>query len=147
MDFEPITTQEALDALLQTERQNTEQRFNGWLSPEAVQQRYQDYMSPDDVTALNTTHQTELQTRDTRIAELEGQILRGRVAREEGLPAGLADRLTGKDEAALRADAKELAKLLNVNGAGKGYPPANPNGGGMDKKEAANAALRAMFGL
>ena len=33
MPFEPITTQEALDALLATERQNTEQRFNGWLSP------------------------------------------------------------------------------------------------------------------
>lgn len=145
MPFEPITTQEAIDALLATERQNTEQRFNGWMSPEAVQQQYQGYTSPEDLATLNTQHQTELQTRDTRIAELEGKILRGKIADEEGLPAKLADRLTGKDEAAMRADAKELAKLLNVNGAGKGYPPANPNGG-TDKKQAANAALRAMFG-
>ena len=147
MAFEPITSQEALDAILATERQNTEQRFNGWLSPEAVQQQYEGWMSPDDLQALNSTHQTELQTRDTKIAELEGKILRGKIAGEEGLPAKLADRLTGKDEAAMRADAKELAKLLNINGAGSGYPPANPNGGGMDKKEAANAALRAIFGL
>lgn len=147
MTFEPITSQEALDAILATERQNTEQRFNGWLSPEAVQQQYEGWMSPDDLQALKDQHQAALNERDTKIQGYEDQILRGRIAREEGLPAELADRLTGKDEAAVRADAKELAKLLNVNGAGSGYPPANPNGGGMDKKEAANAALRAIFGL
>ena len=147
MAFEPITSREALDAIIATERQNTEQRFNGWLSPEAVQQQYQGWTSPEDLQTLKDQHQTELNERDTKIQGYEDQILRGRIAREEGLPAELADRLTGKDEAAVRADAKELAKLLNVNGAGKGYPPANPNGGGMDKKEAANAALRAIFGL
>lgn len=121
MAFEPITTQEALDQLLQTERQNTEQRFNGWLSPEAVQQQYQGYMSPDDVTALNTQHQTELQTRDMRIAELEAQSLRSRIAREAGLPAELADRLTGADEAAMRSDAQAL---LGVIGQHRGGTPS-----------------------
>lgn len=121
MPFEPITTQEALDALLQTERKRAEQRFNGWLSPEAVQQQYQGYTSPEDLAALNTQHQTELQTRDTRIAELEAQNLRHRVARETGLPQELADRLTGADEAAMRTDAQTM---LDVIGKHRGGTPS-----------------------
>ena len=121
MPFEPITTQEALDALLQTERERAEQRFNGWLSPEAVQQQYQGYTSPEDLATLNTQHQTELQTRDTRIAELEAQNLRHRVARETGLPPELADRLTGADEAAMRTDAQAM---LDVIGKHRGGTPS-----------------------
>ncbi len=126
MSFEPITTQEALDTLLETERQNTEQRFNGWLSPEAVQQQYQGWTSPEDLQTLNTNHQTELQTRDARIAKLEAQNLRGRIARETGLPPELADRLTGADEAAMRADAQNMLSIIGRHRGGTPFTQSDP---------------------
>lgn len=138
MPFEPITTQEALDALLQNERERAEQRFNGWLSPEAVQQQYQGYTSPEDLATLNTQHQTELQTRDTRIAELEAQNLRHRVARETGLPPELADRLTGADEAAMRTDAQAMLDVIGKHRGGTPSAQAEPT------PDAETAAYRSM---
>jgi hypothetical protein len=47
-----------------------------------------------------------------RATKLESDILKQKVAAEFKLPSALVARLIGTDEAALRADAEELAKLL-----------------------------------
>lgn len=61
----------------------------------------------------------EKQTFDQTIAELNGKVnnyelasLKARIAHEKGIPYELANRLTGDDEAALRADAESLSKLV-----------------------------------
>lgn len=49
-----------------------------------------------------------------RAERAEQALLRGRVAREAGLPDDLADRLRGDDEESLLADAKALAEKFSV---------------------------------
>lgn len=63
-----------------------------------------------------------------KVAELERKALVGKVAQEFKLPEALAVRLQGTDEAALRADAEELAKLI-VKRVGDHRDPL-PQGGG-----------------
>ena len=77
-----------------------------------------------DIKALEekiTGLEGEKSTSTAKISELEEKVrayetnsVKMRIARESGLPAELADRLNGKDEAAMRADAEALAKLLKM---------------------------------
>lgn len=54
----------------------------------------------------------------------ERQILKARIAREKGIPAEMADRLTGEDEKGLRADADIMAASLRAfKGAAPLYNP------------------------
>lgn len=54
----------------------------------------------------------ELADATTRLKAAETDNLKRKVATETGLPAELIDRLRGDDEEALKADAKELLKLI-----------------------------------
>lgn len=56
------------------------------------------------------------ETLQAEVATERHQALRNRIATEAGLPAELAARLTGDDEAALRSDAETLAKLIKPAG-------------------------------
>lgn len=83
-----------------------------------------------DFEKLLSEREKELETLRTEIAAERQAALRTKIAAEFKLPAKLADRLQGDDEAALRADAAELAKLLPAeNGGGAGGSIANPAGG------------------
>lgn len=95
MEFEPITTQEQLDSLLAAERN-----------------KFKDYVSPEELAS-------QLAEKDGTIADLtaknkafEMSALKAKIARENGLRPELAERLTGDDEKALKADAKALAALV-----------------------------------
>ena len=46
------------------------------------------------------------------LAEMKLKALKTKVAMDAGLPADLADRLTGDDEDALKADAEKLASFV-----------------------------------
>ena len=71
---------------------------------------------------MNTTLEAltkEKGTFDDTIADLNGKVssyetasLKSRIAHEKGIPYELAGRLTGDDEASLRADAESLSKLI-----------------------------------
>lgn len=107
MEFTPIETQEALDALLSAERD----KFKGYISPEELKKQTGELSG-------------QLAEKDKKIAELESKnkafelsALKAKIARENGLRPELAERLTGEDEKALKADAKALAELVS---------PANP---------------------
>lgn len=140
MSFEPITTQEQLDGLLQTARAETEQRYAGYLSPEAVQQQYHGWMSPEDQETLRNQHQTELQERDDKIQSYEAQSLRNKVARETGLPVELAEKLSGADEAAMRTDAEAMLRVIGKHRGGDPSVQAEPT---PDAKAAAYKNLAA----
>lgn len=103
MEFTPIETQEALDALL-SERET------------AVRGEYADY---DELKA-------QVETQKTTILGYERAELRCRIAAETGVPAALAQRISGEDEEAMRADAKALLESLPKESRRKAPPLRNP---------------------
>lgn len=150
-NFTPITinTQEELnkmfgeraEAARRAERERLEKQYAGFDDFKAKAGKYD-----TDIAALNekiSGLEGEKATSAARITELEGKVreyetnsAKMRIAREAGLPAELADRLSGADEAAMRADAETLAKLIKAQ-AGPA-PMYHQNGeGGNDSKDAA----------
>ena len=116
-EFKVIDTQEAFDAAIKARlERNTKavtaevsKKYEGWLSPEEVKK------SADQIAALSK----ELETGKATIAELEAKnaayeisSVKMKVAREAGLPAELAERITGKDEEEMKKDAEALAQVI-----------------------------------
>ena len=97
-EFTPINTQEEFDS--------------------RVQELY------GDVSGLQgqiTTLTGERDTHAATIAQLQEEVkgyktaaLKAKIAKEKGIPAELADRLSGEDEKGLRADADAMAANLRV---------------------------------
>ena len=124
MDFNPINTQEEFDA--------------------AVKAKYGDV---ENLQGQITTLTGERDAHAATIADLQGKVsayetkeLKGRIAKELGIPAHFADRLNGADEAALREDAKSLKEGLNKHmGTDPSYEPES------GKKTGADADLLAML--
>jgi len=150
-EFTPITinTQEEMnrmfgeraEAARRAERERLEKQYSGFEDFKAKAEKYD-----ADIAALNekiSGLEGEKASSATKISELEGRIreyetssVKMRIAREAGLPAELADRLSGADEAAMRADAETLAKLIKAQ-AGPA-PMYRPSGeGANDGKDAA----------
>lgn len=138
MSFEAITTQEEFDAVI-AERLNR--------ARDAVRKEYADY---EQLKERAGDYEKSLGEANDRIAGYEKDLgemrekLRGyetdsvktRAALEAGLPYTMAARLTGDDEASIRKDAQELAKLM---GGGRNAPPLAENepAGEKDKRSAA----------
>jgi len=120
-EFKVIKTQEELDAILQPRLDRQKETF--------VKQ-YSDY---DDLkkqvsalTSENTSLQSTISTEkekyagyDKNIDELNSKIsgfetanLKHDIANEKGIPFALADRLVGKDEDELKADADRLSAMM-----------------------------------
>lgn len=98
MEFEPI---------------NTEEEFHA-----AVKKKYGDV---EDLQGRLNTVTGERDTHATTIANLQKEIngyktaeLKQRIAKEKGIPADMASRLSGEDEKALRADADIMAGMLKA---------------------------------
>lgn len=128
MDFTPITTQADFDKatapLLEAERA-----------------KFADY------DALKTQAGKDSETIQTLQAEVAGYKHRdaqAKAAREAGLPAEWASRLTGDTDDALTADAKALAQLIKKN-----TPPpplrSNDPAGNTNTSRAAMRALAAQL--
>ncbi len=87
--------------------------------------------------------QAELEAERSRAKALELASMKRDIAAKVGLPAGLAARLQGDDEATLEADAKQLLDSLpkpsapNINAASgsNGAAPADSLYGGMTESE------------
>ena len=123
-EFTPIMTQEDFDAAI-SDRLKREQA------------KYSDY---DTIKADLGTLRGQLSAKEAEISTLQGKVkgyetdsVKTRVAHEVGLPYGMASRLSGEDEKAIRADAESLVKLMGI---GKGGAPAavtEPLGSGGEK--------------
>lgn len=149
-EFTPITinSQEDLnrmfgeraEAARRAERERLEKQYAGFDAFKAKAEKYD-----ADIAALNekiSGLEGEKSTSAAKISELEGKIreyetnsAKMRIAREAGLPAELADRLSGADEAAMRTDAENLAKLIKGQNVAPMYKPTSE--GGNDGKDAA----------
>lgn len=117
-EFQPINNQEELDRVLasrlQRERDTVTKQFQTQIAER--DEKITGYEST--IADLNKQIET-LNGQTGKISELEAKVreyetnsVKMRIARETGLPAELADRLSGTDEAAMRSDAESLAKLI-----------------------------------
>ncbi len=128
-DFKVIETQEEFDKAIQSRLKQKDRE---------LADKYKDYLSPDDVTALKADFDKQLQdanklvkeTQDklsnfdetvsnlTKRAEAaEKQVLKNRVAYENKLPIELSERLIGNTEEELKADAEKLSGIIKPNNA------------------------------
>lgn len=118
-EFKAIETQEELDKIITTrlkrERESTEKRFEGWISPDEHQRgideankAFIDYKEAHkgdeqliaDLTAKNQAYETA--------------SLKSRIAHEVGLSYDWISRISGTDEKSIREDAEALKKLVGT---------------------------------
>ena len=86
-----------------------------------------------------TTLTTERDTLQGKVKSFETDALKRRIAQEKGIPMDMASRLTGDDEAALKADADNMAAMLRVY---KGPAPLHdPSPANPDPKTADMASM------
>lgn len=122
---------------------NTEEEFAA-----AVRERYGDV---ENLQGQITTLTGERDAHAATIADLQNQVagyqtaeLKAKIAKEFGIPANMAGRLSGKDEQAMRADAKDLAAQLDAH---KGRDPGkDKEKGGSEGGNGLLAMLRNMKG-
>lgn len=123
MDFEAITTQEAFDA--------------------RVQELYGDVAGMQtQITSLTGERDAHAAT----ITQLQGEIngykkaeMKQRIAREKGIPAEMASRLSGETEQEIKADADAMAQMIRtIKGPAPMHDP-EPNA------NSENADMRAML--
>lgn len=103
-EFKPITTQEEFETAV-----------NARLQQELA--KYSDY---DDLKKKNGDYEKTLAANSKTIATLQGQVkgyevgaIKSKVAKELGIPDGMAGRLSGETEKDIRADAEKMAPFFS----------------------------------
>ena len=115
--FKPIETQEELNAIikerLKRERESTEKRFEGWVSPEDHAKAIEDANKAfDDYKKVHEGDEQTIKDLTAKNKEYETATLKSRIAHEVGLSYEWISRIGGEDEASIRADAESLKKLV-----------------------------------
>jgi predicted RNase H-like nuclease (RuvC/YqgF family) len=127
-EFTPITSQEALDAVLKDRLNRQREKHARELSE--VTEKYKDYDAmkervgkyEEQISALNSAleesnqkvagYDSQIAERDAKISAYEVSILKSNIAATLGLAPELAERLTGSTEEELRADAEKLSAIV-----------------------------------
>ena len=125
MEFTPIETQEQFDAMVKERveraKKSTAKEFETQLKDlEGIKEQL---ISKDseiealkakitDFEGAKKANEESFNSMQKELSELKLKALKTNVAIEAGLPADLADRLTGEDEEALKADAEKLAPFV-----------------------------------
>lgn len=141
-EFTPINTQEELDKVLasrlQRERDTVGKQYQAQIDER--DQKITGFES--QITDLSKQVET-LKGQNAEIEELRAKVkgyetssVKMRIAHEIGLPPELAERLSGEDEQAIRADAEALGKVFKAQrGTAPLYQPGSE--GGSDGKDTA----------
>ena len=144
--FKPIETQEELDNIikdrLKRERETTQKRFEGWISPEDHQKALDDANKAfDDFKKAHEGDEQTIKDLTAKNQAYETASLKSRIAHEVGLSYEWISRIGGTDEKSIREDAESLKKLVG-NGA-QPIPTKNPEAG--ESYDAGKAALRSVL--
>lgn len=154
-EFKAIETQEEFDAAIQKRLERKERE---------VQEKYKEYLSPDDVEKLKNDYVKQLEDKDSEmqkalekyadtdrtVSELtkraesaEKSLLQTKVANESKLPYELSDRIKGDSEEDMKKDAEMLASLIKPQTAAPGYSstPQSIAGGTPTPSDAAYLGL------
>lgn len=153
MAFEPITTQEQLDNIIKERIARAEESarkgFDGWLSPEAVEDRLKDVNSQlatankalSEAKEKAGSYESEIASRDQQIKEYETASVKSRVAHEMGLSYEATDFLRGETEEDIKKSAESLKNLVGGTIGTPGYKSQKDSSVGEDD----NAAYRKML--
>lgn len=144
--FEPITSQEALDNIikerLKRERETTQKRFEGYISPEDHQKALADANKAfDDYKKAHESDEQTIADLTAKNKAYETASLKSRIAHEVGLDYAWISRINGEDEQSIRADAESIKKLV---GTGTNLMPTKTTESGADYDES-SAALRSVL--
>lgn len=145
-EFKPIETQEALNNIikdrLQRERETTQKRFEGWVSPEDHQKALADANKAlEDIKKARESDEKTIADLSAKVKAYETDSLKSRIAREVGLSSDWASRISGEDEESIKADAEALKKL--VGSSKPQLPTKNPESGEHSSSE--DKALRGLL--
>ena len=123
VNFEPITSQEQLNrvigARIRKAKESAEEKYSDYGTLKEKAEKYDKDIG--DLRKTISTLKDEKSGLEDRINAYETASIKARIAREEGLPYELADRITGKDEEEMRADAQNLRKYMTP--AARTAPP------------------------
>ena len=122
--FTPITDQETLNNIikdrLKRERETTEKRFEGWVSPDDHQKAINEANKAfDDYKKAHEGDEQTIADLTAKNKAYETASLKSRIAHEVGLDYAWISRINGEDEQSIRADAESLKKLV---GSGNNVP-------------------------
>lgn len=110
-EFKPITTQEEFNTAIKDRLERERQKFAD----------YEDLKTQiGTLTTERDTAKQQLADANDRIAKYETDSVKMRIAREKGIPAEMAHRLTGSTEEEIAQDADAMAKIFQ---AAKGAAP------------------------
>ena len=159
MEFTPIETQEQFDSMVKdrVERaksagaKEARKEFETQLAD--LEQTKEQLTSKDsEIEALKAkitdfegekkASEESYQSMQKELSELKLKALKTRVAMDAGLPADLADRLTGEDEETLKADAEKLASFV---GSKRVAPSFNHEDAPTDPAEAGFREMAQLF--
>ena len=114
--FKPIETQEELNNIikdrLKRERESTEKRFEGWISPEehakAIAEANKSF---DDYKKAHEGDEALIKDLTAKNKSYETASLKSRIAHEVGLSYEWIGRISGEDEKSIRAT-KSLSEQM-----------------------------------
>ena len=127
-EFTPITSEEALDAVLKDRLNRQKEKHVREMSE--MSEKYKDYDAlrtqndeyVQQITALNSAleeskqkvagYDSQIAERDAKINAYEISIMKSNIAATYGLAPELAARLSGDTEDDLKADAEKLANII-----------------------------------
>ena len=146
-EFKAIESQEELDKIitnrLKRERETTEKRFEGWVSPDDYQKAINEANKAfDDYKEAHKNDEQTIADLTAKNKAYETANLKSRIAHEVGLSYEWINRINGEDEQSIRADAESIKKLVG-SGATNLMPTKNTESG-ADYDES-SAALRSVL--
>ena len=115
--FKPIGTQEELDGIikerLKRERESTQKKYEGWISPEDHQKALDaSNKAFDDYKKAHESDEKTIADLTAKTKEYETASLKSRIAHEVGLSYDWISRINGDDEKSIREDAESIKKLV-----------------------------------
>ena len=141
-DFTPITTQAEFDAAiaerLSRQEKSIRAQFDGMMPAGDVEKLKAGY--EETITGLKKQADEaagQIADLTAKVGRYESDSVKTRIALEMGLPLGMASRLAGDTEDAIRQDAEALRGMMKPAAA----PLANPEPSSGDSKSAALAGL------
>ena len=146
-EFKVIETQEELDSIIKDRLDRNTKKITA-----EVTKQFEGYISPDDAARSRKSLEEkieeltkEITAKDTSIADLTAKnteyktaAVKAKIAREYGIPAELADRISGTNEDEYKADAEALAKFVS---AGKPTAPMYNGEGNVGNMTSVDAGL------
>ena len=154
-EFKVIESQEEFDKAIQKRLE----RERATVEKEQAE-KYKDYLSPEDVSALKKTHEEAIGVINSKLEELntaaashtkeveeitarataaEATLLKNRIAHQNGIPLELSDRLIGETEEELKLDAEKMAGFLKPQ-TGVPLRTTEPTQYGADPESASKMA-------